>query len=339
MPYPSTGNERPRPDLARSLDEIDVVANRNNMVALKVFPVREVPSINGTFPRQTRKQLMAKAAGVPGAAPGFALQRAPRAGYAQDDMAFSEDSWRTVEHGVEGKIDENERAAYTAIQHDLVVTQRLANLLATERELRVSAAVFNTTTFTTGNGRQINAAATPAEQWHNPSTGTPTKHIKNAKLAVFNRTGLVPNAMVLNWIAWLHLINTDEVRARVHGQGAGIADRQRNITEAMVAEIFDLEEIVVAKAVFDAANPNAAYSNACIWGAHASVYVKVDSLDLSQNGIGRTFHWAGDKSTPNGYVEQYYSEEVRGDKIRIRHQEHNKMLDADCAQLIATVYA
>lgn len=340
MPFPQTGTERARPDLADALYEFDVVANMNAMVSFQVFPIREVTEFKGTFPRVEAKQLLKRHPNTQVALPGYAFQRAPRAAYAQDESSFIEDSYETKEFGLEGPVDDNEARAYRSyFEFETFVTQRINNQLMTETEVRTAAAVFDTTTFTTGAGLATNVAGTASEQWHNSTTATPIKHVKAAKLAMFAKSGIMPDAIVMNRHAWIHLITTDEIKELIKASGAGEPDRQGLITRQQVAQCFDLRTVIVAGGTYDSANPNAAFSPAEIWGPHAMVFKQAVTRDLSEVALGRTFHWSMDDSMPAGYVESYREPNIRGDKIRVRNQMQNKLLYPEVGHLLQSVYA
>ncbi len=338
MPYPALGTERARPDLAETLEAFDLQSNMANMVALQIMPLREVQYNKGTFGRLTGKQLLGKASGVPGAAPGFEYQRASRTDYNRDDMAFTEDSWETTEFGLEGLVDERESRAYRDyFDHAAVVTRRVSNLLATSREVRVAQQIFNVTTLTTA-GVVTNIGSTAANQWNNPTTSDPVGQVKAARIAVWKRTGLWPNAVVMNALAFEHLIATDAIRTRVHAQGAGSPDRASLINREIVAQAFNVDEVIIGAAMYDPTNPNAAYTPTPIWSEHCAVFVKARGTDLANNCFGRTFHWAIDDSMPNGYVEEYRDPKKRGNIIRVRQEEQQKLLDVNCVQLLQAVY-
>ena len=339
MPYPQNGTETPRLDLARTLMELDLSANVSNMVALEVFPIQSVQATKGEFGRMNRKQLMGRTPGLPATSPGYEYRRAPRSAYAKDDTSFTTDKWETEEFGLTGLIDRNEANAYQDyFTFETVVTARVANQLLTSMEQRVAAACFDTTVFTTVAGKQTNVATVAAEQWSNQVTATPIRHVKDAKLAMYDQFGMMPNAMVMNAIAFEHLISTDDIRARITAQGAGSPDRNALITRQMVAQCFGVEQLIVATSVYDANNPNQVFNASPIWGAHAMLFVKSTSLDLAQPSLGRTFSWTEDNSMPNGYVETYYDPEYRGDRVRIRHQLQNKLIDSANGYLLANVY-
>lgn len=335
MPYAQTGTERARPDLADTLFEFDVVANMANMVAFDVFPIREVNLFTGTFGRVEAKQMIKRHANAASSPPGFEYQRAPRAAYAQDDATFTEDTWKTIEHGLEAPIDDFERNAYRSyFEQETFTTQRLNNQLMTACEERVASLAFDTVTFAAGNNRGV----VLANPWSDYTNATPIDDVLTGMLAVYDNSGIWPDSMVMNRITWLHLIRTDQVRERIHAQGSGDPDRAGRITVSQVAEVLQVRNIIVAGGTKDGANPSAAIAPEQIWGPHCLLYKRAMSRDLREIALGRTFHWALDGSLPNGYVEDYRDPQIRGMKIRVRQQLQEKLLYEDVGYLMQTTY-
>ncbi len=338
MPFPSTGTETARPDLADTVFEFEYLASQNEMAALRVFPVREVQEFKGDFGRYKAKQSLKRPLNAGAADPGFALQRAIRSEYAQDETEFEEDSYVTDEFGVESPVDDRESSQYRSyFEHEQVVTARLVNLLLEELEIRVEAQVFDQTNYTPGNG---NALAHPVgDRWQTAATAVVLDHIQTARFGVYDNSGIWPDSIVMNRKAWWYLINTDEMSAKIHNQGAGDPDRLGLTTERIVAQILGLNNVIVAGGTQDTANPNAAFAPDQIWGPHAMVFKQAVGRDLGSPGLGRTFHWAIDDSMPNGMVESYRDPKKRANVIRVRHQMQNKRIVPEVGYLITDVYA
>jgi len=335
MPYPKTGSERARPDLADTLYEFNLVANMASMVGFEVLPIREVQLFTGTFGRVEAKQLLKRHANAASSPPGYEYQRAPRSAYAQDDATFTEDSWKTIEHGLEAPVDDFEKNAYRSyFEQEAFTTMRINNQLMTACEQRIAGIAFDTVTFAPGQNRGV----VLSNAWDDYTSATPIDDVLTGMMAIYDNSGIWPDSMVMNKKTWLHLIRTDQIRERIHAQGSGDPDRAGRITKSQVAEILQIGNIIVAGGTKDGANPNAAFAPEQIWGPHCLLYKKAMTRDLREIGLGRTFHWALDGSLPNGYVEDYRDPEIRGTKIRVRQQLQEKLLYADVGYLMQTTY-
>jgi len=333
MPYPATGQERARSDIAETFLEMDLAMNIAKLVGTTVLPVRNVPIAHGSYPRVKLKDLMRRPLASVDSTPGHAYRRTPRGAYVRDEFKFEQSPYRTIEHGNEGMIDENERAHYASeLEHEAITALWIRHKLLIEQEIRIANQCFSTTTFGTGQN------ATPAVKWDVPATATPVIDVNNAKKAIINLFGMWPDCIVMNKLAWMYLVNTNDIRERIHAQGAGTVDRQTLITRSMVAQAFDLDEVIVADAMYDTTNENtAAFAGNHIWGPHALVFKKVRGTSIREIGLGHTFHWAADRSMPQGYVEDYREPAVRNNIIRVRHQTH-ELIKYNFGYLLTDIY-
>lgn len=332
MAYPSLGTERARPDIAETFLEMDLEMNMRAMVATQVMPVREVTYAHGTYPAVTLKQLMANSIGRSDTGTGQELTRAPKGEYFRDELEFVERTYATREYGIEGPVDENEAAHYASmLDHEATTAMWLRHRMLIAQERRVATEAFSTTRFTAQT-----AAASVA--WSTPATADPIGDVLVAKLDVVATYGMWPDTMVINRIAWNYLRETDQIRTRVHGQGSGQPDRARNISRGVVADILDLDEIIVAEAVEDTANANAAFAGAHIWADDALVFKKIRGNNIREIGLGHTLHWSADGSQPAGMVEEYREPQSRANVLRVRHQTQD-LFKYNIGFLITTVYA
>jgi hypothetical protein len=332
MAYPSSGTLRARPDIASSLMAFDLAANAGQFVGQQVFPVTEVPVFTGKFGKVDAKELLQNP--NPGAEPGFGTQRAPRAGYLKGDMKFTEESWTTREFGV----DENESKAYASyFDHEVVAASRAQAVVLTEFEKRVAAKVFDLVTFTTGNNGRVDVPSGDRLDEANWETGSFLKYVEQAIVKVYDKSGIWPDSVVMNRKAFRNLRQIKQVRDRIHASGAGDPERAGLITVQQIAQILDLPNVYVAGGTENTANRNATFAPAQIWGKHMMIFKRANSGDLREPCLGRTFHWAEDASMPTGYTESYFSEELRSNVVRVRHQTDEKLLLAEVGCMLGNV--
>lgn len=332
MAFPSLGTERARPDIAETFLEMDLEMNMRALVATQVLPVREVQYAHGNYPAVTLKQLMSRPPSASVTGVGQDLTRGPKGAYFRDELEFEQRNYATVEYGIEGGLDDNEVAHYASnLDHEATTAMWLRHRMLVQQERRVATEAFSTSRFS----GQTGAASVV---WSTPATAVPTDDVLTAKLDVVATYGMWPDTMIINRIAWNHLRETDQIRSRVHGQGAGEPDRARNISQAVVADILDLDEVIVAGGVEDSANANAAFSGAHIWGDSALVFKKIRGQSIREIGLGHTLHWSADGSQPRGMVEEYREPRNRSNILRVRHQTQ-ELFKYNIGFLITTVYA
>ncbi len=134
--------------------------------------------------------------------------------------------------------------------------ERSTNLLMLDREIRASGIVFNPANYHADNKVQL--AGT--DQFSDFVNSTPVKTIKQYLDACLMR----PNKLVFGQPAWTTLSQHPEIIASVqHNSGTkGVATRQQ------VAELFEVQEVLVGESRVNQAKPGKAVGLARVWGGH-----------------------------------------------------------------------
>jgi hypothetical protein len=108
----------------------------------------------------------------------------------------------------------------------------------------------------------------------------------------------------------------------------------------MLAQVFDLDEVIVAGSPKNSAKEGQTVSVAEIWDDEYAMVARVArSSDMREPCIGRTFHWSEDGSSIGGTVETYRDEPVRSNIVRVRHDVDELLLITAAAQLLDNVTA
>lgn len=325
MPQPSTSLATLRPDLADSLQEFDVMADAMNLIGPRVLPVIQVDSQAGNFGRISVEDLLIDPD----------TRRAPRSGYNQGDWNFDDGTYSCLEHGWEEPVDDRERRAFQNYTNlETLATARAQGVILRSMEKRIADLVFNTTTWT---GASLTTAVT--NEWDDATNATPVADVEAAVQKVYDGTGLWPNALVINRKVFRNLRNCDEIRDRIESAGAGDAAKASDVTEAMLAAVFDLDYILVAGGSKNTANRGASASISQIWSDEYAMVCKVatDPNNFAEPCIGRTFHWAEDGSSPRGTVETYRHEGIRSNVVRVRTDTDEQILYPQCGHLLSNI--
>lgn len=318
MPSPSASLATQRPDLAGSFMEFDLAMNRAGFISTRVFPVLEVASQAGTFGRIPIAQLLQNRDTL----------RAPGAGYSRQTWKFTTDSYATQEHGAEEAVDDRESRMYADyFDAELISAERARSAVMRNGEKRVIDVISTNWTGDT---------AAAANGWET-ATGTPIGDVETAVRAVYDNSGLRANAMVISWKKFRDLRNNAEIIDRI--KFAGFTDpRAGAINLAAMAQVFDLDEIIVAGSQENTANQGQAASLSPLWtDTEAFVCRVATTQDIREPCIGRVFHWSEDGSTVGGTVETYREEGVRGDIARVRHDVDEKLLYQEAGSQITAV--
>jgi hypothetical protein len=313
-----------RPDLAAMM-EFDAAASRQGFIGLKVLKPFEVASASGEYVRVPLEAFLQIQDGT----------RAPRAAYGRDDWTYTKDSYKTQEYGLEGVVDDNEAACFRSqIDHESATLARTRDNVLRAQEKRIADKVFNTSTWT---GASLTTAVSAS--WATTSTDV-IADVNAARKKIWDQTGLLPNTLIVNYWTFLNLRRNLKIIERLEASGAGQQATQAQVTANLVAQCFDLEDILIAGSPYNSANPAvAAATIASIWSTNRAMLAVVSNgaQDAVDACIGRTFHWGEDGSNIGGLVEQYREEQVRGSIIRVRHQVGETIIYKECGHLLTNV--
>lgn len=159
-----------------------------------------------------------------------------------------------------------------------------------------------------------------------------------AKDAIYARTGCWPNALVINRKVFQNLRRLDEIVEAIQAAGAGTATKLRDITANMLAQVFDLDMVLVAGGTKNLADEGQDFSPSQVWSSEYAMVAKIcTTTGFSEPGLGRTFHWAEDGSQPGGTIETFRDEHLRRDIVRVRHDVDEQIVEASFGQLLSNV--
>lgn len=321
-PSPSTSLSTLRPELA-TFEEFDLEMDRQGFIASRVLPVFDAPEQAGSFGKITIESLLQTRE----------TDRAPGAGYSRGSYKFSKDSFATSEHGAEEPIDDRLRKMYRHyFDAEQVATRRAFDAVLRNQEIRTAAAIYNTTTFT---GAMTNALT---HEWDDPVNAVPITDVETAVRAIYDRTGMWANALIINRKQFRNLRNVAQLIERIAASGAGTPTKPTDITTAMLAACFDLQHIIVAGSSKNTANEGQSASLSQVWSDEYAMVCRVaETNDMAEPCLGRIFHWSEDGSQIGGTVETYRDETIRGDVVRVRHEVQEKILYAEMGQLLSNV--
>ena len=298
----------PRLDLGQAV--LEFIAQRQEFIGLKMLPVFETAKKAAVFPAITRESLTR----IPN------TKRAPGSGYTRVNLGTEEKNFSCEEHGLEGPLDDSERALYKSdFDAELATVDQIVGLILLAQEQRVASALFNTSTFT-GSSLYTDNSSSP---WDNASTDI-IDQVRAAKEKVRKNCGLMPNAICFSET------NLNRIKANT-----GIKDAVKYVAKltdeelmAALGALFGIPNVFVGKAVYNSANKGKSFSGADVWSDDYALVavVATDPKLLKQPSIGRTFLWTED-SPKNPIVEQYREEGIRSTVFRVRHSVDEKIID------------
>ncbi len=321
MPAPSSSLATLRPELGGSMEEFSLAMDREGFIGHRILPVFEAGKKSGTFGKIPVEQLLQNRE----------TRRAPGAGYSRGTWKFEPTSFACEEHGAEEPVDDLESEMYREyFIAEQVSAARALDAVIRNAEKRAAALVFNPTTWTSHTTGVTN-------EWDDASNATPIADVEAAVQACWEASGLWPNALIINRLVFRNLRNVDEIIDRLKYQGFQDV-RPSKITEAALAQVFDLEEVIVAGSAKNSANEGQVASIAPIWSNEYAMIARVcRTNDIKEPGLGRTIHWSADGSEVGGHMETYRDETVRSDVVRCRHDVDEIILHVQSSHLLSNI--
>ena len=239
MPVPADSSALLRPDLAVSMMEYDVAADEAGYVAQKVLAVFESNLAAATFGRIPVEALLSSPE----------VGRSPRGGYNRGDWTFEDDTFATHEYGWEEPVDATEAKIYGRyFDVELVASERCRGIVLRAAEIRAAAALFNAVTFT---------AHPVSNEWDDSENATPIDDVAASVVRVWEACGLWPNALIVNRLVFRNLRNSKQILDRIpaYAAGPGYSTVAKEITAAQLANVFDLEKVIVAGSAAEHGQP------------------------------------------------------------------------------------
>lgn len=211
---------------------------------------------------------------------------------------------------------------------------REATAFVTQKALIKREKLFATSYFQPGiwsfqrTGHASTEDATNTVFWNNAASD-PIERVRTAKRTVLESTGFMPNKLVLGRAVFDVLLDHPDVIDRLkYGQTAGqpaMADRNR------LAQLFEVDEILVSDAIQNTAVEGAANAHSFILGKHALLCYAAPSPGLMTPSAGYTFSWNGymGAGAEGTRIKQFRMEQLEADRIEIQMAMVCKLIAAD----------
>jgi len=235
-------------------------------------------------------------------------------------ILISEDkSYACVDHALEGQLTDEDRATYeTDYDAEYETVQSTTRKMYIEREFRVAAAMFNTTTFT-GDALYTDNSGSP---WDNIAT-TIIAQVIAAKTKVRLNCGVMPDTLLIGQTSLENLLLNTQIRAQFPGANL--------ITLAMIQQalgaIFGLQNLIVGKVGYDSADEGQDFSASEIWSDDYALVYKRHTGGRATPGLGRNVEWNG-VDGGLGQVKEYREEQTESDIYRVRDFSFEWIFDA-----------
>lgn len=308
-------------DAALTNISVAMLQNPQGFIASRVFqnvPVQKQSDKYFTFDRSYFNRNGAK-------------KRAAGARVAEVGYALSNDSYFCEEMGVAIPIPDQVRANSDAANDPA----RAAAELATHQMLIAKENDFASSFFTTGlwstdiTGVASAPSAGQVIRWSDTTSGDPIGNIRVGVDTILGSTGVKPNVLAIGRQVYSALVNHPSILGRFNG---GATTAQPSIASLnLLAQIFELDEVVVGEAIQNTAAEGDTAAHSFILGKKALLTYRPPAPGIMTPAAGYTFSWAGYLGGTNEYgfvVDTKRRDEEDTDVIRARAHFDHKLVSA-----------
>lgn len=182
-----------------------------------------------------------------------------------------------------------------------------------------------------------NASNNDKLHW-NDASSTPIEDIRQGKRFVLEETGFEPNKLTLGRPVYDALVDHPDIVGRIdRGQTGGPA----RATLVTLADLFEVEDVMVMNAVRNTAKKGATASHSFIGGKHALLSFAPATPGVMTPSAGYTFNWTGLTGSGNDgmRVKKFYMDAIESDRIEIDHSYDQKKIAADLGYFFGGIVA
>lgn len=250
---------------------------------------------------------------------------APRLGYGVETASYAIDVWSGAK-AIDDQVRANEDSPLNSDRNAMQFITRLERI---RREKAFAAACLATgkwDTDITGNTSASSYGTSIAQ--FDDADSHPLIDIAYYRTAVKLTTGFNPNVLVLGQQAWDSLKNHADLLNRINGGSNN--GNPAMVTREIVAQIMELEEVVVMSAVENTAAQGATFAGSFIAGKHGLLMYRDKTAAVEGVTAVKTFTWQQYAANANGTrVLKYRDETVHSDIVEIESAFVHKIVASD----------
>lgn len=284
------------------------VQSADNFVASKVFPVVGVDHQSDYYYTYDRDNMNRD---------GDVAKVAPRTELETIGMSISSTTYTADVYGLAMDFDEQTLANEdAALEVRAAGAETLAMRMLIDRENKWASTFFATGIWTTEVDGVASATPTAGQRthWSDTTNGTPIVDVTTARRDMMLASGgFKPNTMVVGKEVRDQLVNHPDILNRLNG-GATVTNTAL-VTDAKLAEIFEVENFYVMEAIENSSAEGIAESNAFIGGKHAMLTYTPSSAGKMIPASGMTFAWNNIRGVNNLGISV---ESFSGDWLRVK---------------------
>lgn len=267
-----------------------------------------------------RDEAELRAPGTESAGGGYELDNTPT--YFANVYAYHHDVPDQVRANADAAVDP-ERAAAELVTHKMLI----------RREQSWASRYFTAGTWGTD---VAGVAATPAAgqtlQW-NDANSDPIGDIRNGRTEMLEKTGFMANTLTLNQRVMDALVDHPDIVDRVKYSGGVGNGNPARINAQALAALFEVDRILVSRAIVNGANQGAAEDSSFVFGKNALLTFAPATPSLMTPSAGYTFSWQGYMGQTNAFgfaTSRFRMDHLKADRIEGEMAWDQKVVAADC---------
>ena len=291
---------------------------QDNFIASKVFPVVPVSKQSDKFFTYTkndwfRDEAQRRADATESAGGGYNLGTDT---YQADVYAFHKDIGDQTRANADAPINVDREAAE-------FVTSRLM----LKMETQFVSSFFGTGVWATDS--------TPSNLWSDYTSSDPLNDVETGKRAILATTGFAPNTLVLGYDVFKTLKNHPDLVDRIKYTSA------QTLTEGLMGSLFDIDRVLVAKAVKATNNEGATGAYDFTHGKNALLCYSAPSPGLLQPSAGYVMSWTGVSGGLGATIgtSRLRLDAFRADRIEAETAFDMKVIGSDLGYFFSSVVA
>ena len=298
-----------------------------NMIADKVFPIVPVDKKSNKYFNYNkndwfRDEAQRRAPGTESAGGGYNLSTDT---YSADVYSFHKD------------VDDQTLAnADTPLNPLREASEFVTSRLLLRREVQFITDFMTTSVWATDvTGVAATPNATQFIQWSNYTTSDPIENIEAAKEKILSETGFEGNTLVLGYQAFRQLKNHPDIIDRYKYTTSSV------ITEEMMARLFGVDRVLVAKSVKATNLENVTGAYSFNFGKAACLLHVASNPGLMTPSAGYIFSWTGVSGGLGSTIgtSQFRMESLKASRVEAEVAFDNKVVAADLGYFFASAVA
>lgn len=242
------------------------------------------------------------------------LARAPGAPYSRGSTSLDNDAYNTRDYGREELVDDRERKKYAvAFAAEKAAVIRGMRIVLVNQEVRAQQLATSGAVPTSA----------PAIAW-DQANSDPVGDVNAVREVIRLNSGVIMNTMTITEPIFNVLSEHPKITEKIKYTQRAV------ITEEMIAAVFRVKDLFVARTVANSANEGQALTPADIWGKDCILAYVDAAADLKSPTFGRIFTWTEEVGAEGVIVESYRDDERRSDVVRVRNDADEKLIAPAC---------